>query len=112
MTATTSCPEPSNSSPCSRSSSKATKMRALRFEKFGDPSILHVVDLPDPAPGPGFAVVRITGASINPSDVKNVAGAMEGTKLPRTPGRDYAGVVERGPAEWIGREVFGTGGEI
>jgi NADPH2:quinone reductase len=87
-------------------------MRALRFEKFGDPSVLHVVDLPDPAPGPGFAAVRITGASINPSDVKNVAGAMEGTTLPRTPGRDYAGVVERGPAQWIGRDVFGTGGEI
>ncbi len=87
-------------------------MRALRFEKFGDPSVLHVVDLPDPAPGPGFAVVRISGASINPSDLKNVAGAMEGTTLPRTPGRDYAGVVQRGPAEWMGREVFGTGGEI
>lgn len=87
-------------------------MRALRFEKFGDPSVLHVADLPDPAPSDGFAVVRITGASINPSDVKNVAGAMEGTTLPRTPGRDYAGVVERGPAELIGRDVFGTGGDI
>ncbi len=87
-------------------------MRALRFEKFGDPSVLRVVELPEPSPGDGFAVVRITGASINPSDVKNVAGAMEGTTLPRTPGRDYAGVVERGPSEWIGREVFGTGGEI
>lgn len=87
-------------------------MRALRFEKFGDPSVLHVVDLPAPNVNDGEAVVRITGASINPSDVKNVAGAMEGTTLPRTPGRDYAGVVERGPAVWIGREVFGTGGDI
>jgi len=87
-------------------------MRALRFDKFGDPSVLQLADLPDPVPNGGFAVVRITGASINPSDVKNVAGAMEGTTLPRTPGRDYAGVVERGPAEWIGREVFGTGGDI
>jgi len=87
-------------------------MRALRFEKFGDPSVLHVVDLPDLQVRDGQAVVRITGASINPSDVKNVAGAMEGTTLPRTPGRDYAGVVELGPKEWIGREVFGTGGEI
>ncbi|MGA8841157.1 MAG: zinc-binding alcohol dehydrogenase family protein [Candidatus Aquilonibacter sp.] len=87
-------------------------MRALRFDTFGDPSVLAVVDLPDPGPKDGFAVVRITGASINPSDVKNVAGAMEGTTLPRTPGRDYAGVVERGPAQWIGHEVFGTGGDI
>jgi len=87
-------------------------MRALRFERFGDPSVLRLADVPDPAPADGFAVVRITGASINPSDVKNVAGAMEGTTLPRTPGRDYAGIVERGPSQWIGREVFGTGGEI
>jgi NADPH:quinone reductase len=32
--------------------------------------------------------------------------------LPRVPGRDYAGTVIHGPAEWIGAEVWGTGGEI
>jgi len=84
----------------------------LRFDKFGDPSVLHLADVADPAAGLGFAAVRVTAASINPSDVKNVAGAMEGTTLPRTPGRDFAGVVERGPAEWVGREVFGTGGDL
>lgn len=26
-------------------------------------------------------------------------------------GRDYAGVVEEGPVEWIGAEVWGTGGD-
>lgn len=87
-------------------------MRALRFEAFGPPSMLHLVDVADPAPRDGFAIVRVTAASINPSDVKNVAGAMEGTVLPRTPGRDFAGVVERGPDEWMGREVFGTGGDV
>ena len=51
-------------------------------------------------------------ASINPSDVKNVAGAMKQTTLPRIPGRDFAGVVEAGPAEWIGAEVWGTGGDV
>jgi NADPH:quinone reductase-like Zn-dependent oxidoreductase len=87
-------------------------MRALRFDQFGDPSILRLAEVADPVAAGGFAVVRITAASINPSDVKNVAGAMEGTVLPRTPGRDFAGIVERGPAEWIGREVFGTGGDL
>ncbi|HTV72283.1 MAG TPA: zinc-binding alcohol dehydrogenase family protein [Candidatus Acidoferrales bacterium] len=87
-------------------------MRALRFGRFGDPSVLELVDLPDPAPGDGFAVVRVQAASINPSDVKNVEGAMEGTVLPRTPGRDFAGIVEHGPAEWLGAEVFGTGGDL
>jgi NADPH:quinone reductase len=87
-------------------------MRALRFDRFGTPSVLRLAECPDPVAAAGFAVVRITAASINPSDVKNVAGVMEGTVLPRTPGRDFAGVVENGPAEWIGREVFGTGGDV
>jgi NADPH:quinone reductase-like Zn-dependent oxidoreductase len=87
-------------------------VRALRFDAFGDPSVLRLEELPDPTGGDGLAVVRVKAASINPSDVKNVAGAMEGTTLPRTPGRDFAGVVERGPSEWIGREVFGTGGDL
>jgi NADPH:quinone reductase-like Zn-dependent oxidoreductase len=85
-------------------------MRALRFDTFGDPTVLRLDDVPTPKPRDGFAIVRVTAASINPSDVKNVAGAMEGTVLPRTPGRDFAGVVESGPSEWVGREVFGTGG--
>jgi NADPH:quinone reductase-like Zn-dependent oxidoreductase len=58
-----------------------------------------------------MALVRTMAASINPSDVKNVAGAMKQTTLPRTPGRDFAGVVEAGPAEWIGASVWGTGGD-
>jgi NADPH2:quinone reductase len=37
---------------------------------------------------------------------------MEHVTLPRVPGRDYAGTVVRGPAEWVGAEVWGTGGEI
>jgi NADPH2:quinone reductase len=43
--------------------------------------------------------------------VKNVEGRIEQTTLPRTPGRDFAGVVEAGPAAWIGAEVWGTGGD-
>ena len=37
---------------------------------------------------------------------------MKQTTLPRIPGRDFAGVVEAGPAEWIGAEVWGTGGDV
>jgi NADPH2:quinone reductase len=32
--------------------------------------------------------------------------------VPRTPGRDFAGMVEQGPSEWIGRPVLGTGGDL
>ena len=86
-------------------------MRAVLFQSFGDPSVLEVAEVAAPAAGEGTALVRVMAASINPSDVKNVAGAMAQTTLPRIPGRDFAGVVEAGPAEWIGAEVWGTGGD-
>ena len=87
-------------------------MRALRFETFGDPSVLDLAELPTPAAADRTALVRVMAASINPSDVKNVAGAMKQTTLPRIPGRDYAGLIEAGPADWIGVEVWGTGGDV
>jgi NADPH:quinone reductase len=86
-------------------------MRALRFTEFGDPGVLRVEDVPEPIATAGDAVVRIEAASINPSDVKNVAGGMDWTVLPRIPGRDFAGVVIDGPAEWEGVAVWGTGGD-
>lgn len=87
-------------------------MRALQFSRFGPVSDLRLVDLPDPQPDEPTAIVKVAAASISPSDVKNVEGKMEHTTLPRVPGRDYAGTVIRGPADWIGAEVWGTGGEI
>jgi len=86
-------------------------MRALRFKEFGDPGVLHVTDVPDPTGTSEEAVIRVEAASVNPSDVKNVAGAMDWTVLPRTPGRDFAGVVVSGPPEWDGSPVWGTGGD-
>jgi NADPH2:quinone reductase len=81
-------------------------MRALRFDHFGGPAVLQVVDVPDPVGTPQDAVIRVDAASVNPSDVKNVAGGMEGTVLPRVPGRDFAAVVVSGPAEWQGVAVW------
>jgi NADPH:quinone reductase len=87
-------------------------MRALRFDQFGDPDVLYVAEIPDPVAAHGEAVIAVKAGSVNPSDLKNVAGAMEGTTLPRVPGRDFAGVVLEGPAVWIGARVWGTGGDI
>ena len=86
-------------------------MRAVRFRAFGDPSVLELTEVAAATADETTALVRIMAASINPSDVKNVAGAMKQTTLPRIPGRDFAGVVEAGPAEWIGAAVWGTGGD-
>ena len=87
-------------------------MQALRFYEFGGFDKIRLQTLPDPQPKPDELVVRIRAAALNPSDVKNVLGRMEGTTLPRTPGRDFAGVVVSGPGHMIGAEVWGTGGDI
>ena len=87
-------------------------MRALRFEQMGSLSGLKVATVDLPVPGPGEVLVKVEAAAINPSDVKNVLGKMKQTTLPRTPGRDFAGRVEKGPPDLVGRFVFGTGGDL
>jgi NADPH:quinone reductase-like Zn-dependent oxidoreductase len=87
-------------------------MRALRFARHGDPDVLSVESVPVPVPGRGEVLVEVHAAAVNPSDVKNVAGAMRQTTLPRTPGRDFAGRVVGGAGLPLGTEVFGTSGRL
>ena len=81
-------------------------MKALRFAEFGPPSVLRIEDVAIPEPGEGEALVHVKAAAINPSDIGNVAGRFKNTTLPRTPGRDFAGVVVKGTRH--GEEVWGS----
>ena len=87
-------------------------MKALQFKSFGAPEVLEHLDLAMPESDSDSAVVQVHSASVNPSDVKNVSGHFGHTAPPRIPGRDFSGMVVDGPAEWIGAEVWGTGGDI
>jgi NADPH:quinone reductase len=82
-------------------------MRGLRFETYGPPSVLSIQDLPLPVLEEGEVLVQIKASGINPSDVGTVAGHFH-SKLPMTPGRDYAGVVMEG-GSWTGKQVWGIG---
>eukprot|EP01037_Dinobryon_pediforme_P005440 gene5440-5495_t len=62
--------------------------------------------------GPEDVLIEIRAAAVNPSDVKAAIGMMPYAVFPRTPGRDYAGVVIDGPQELIGAEVFGSSGDL
>lgn len=66
----------------------------------------------EPSAAEGTVVVEIHSAGVNPSDVKAALGAMPHAVWPRTPGRDWAGIVLQGPSELKGREVWGTGGDL
>lgn len=62
--------------------------------------------------GEADVLIELKAAGVNPSDVKAATGLMPYAVFPRTPGRDYAGLVIDGPAPWIGREVFGSSGDL
>jgi NADPH:quinone reductase-like Zn-dependent oxidoreductase len=57
-------------------------------------------------------LIEVRAAAVNPSDVKAATGLMPYAVFPRTSGRDYAGVVVEGPSGSIGREVFGSSGDL
>ena len=62
--------------------------------------------------GDNEVLVEVKAAAVNPSDVKAATGSMPHAVFPRTPGRDYAGVVIDGPSHATGREVFGSSGDL
>ncbi|MDB5656386.1 MAG: oxidoreductase [Tardiphaga sp.] len=89
--------------------------RAVRLNaKCADAaSIAPVVGTQVPlARSAGDAVVEIHAAGVNPSDVKAATGLMPYAVFPRTPGRDFAGIVVDGPSDWLGKSVFGSSGDL
>jgi NADPH:quinone reductase len=91
---------------------KFSNMRALKFFQTGSLDNLRIEEVPVPTPAAGEVLVRVKAAAINPSDIKNVEGKMHETTVPRVPGRDFAGVVVKGPDELLGQSVYGSGGNL
>src|SRR3954453_8849112 len=90
-------------------------MRAAVYDRFGDESVLRIVDdHPEPPVGPDVVLVRAHAAGVNPVDIGIRNGYLAGAyphHFPIVPGWDLAGVVEQvGPAVVDfapGDEVFG-----
>ena len=74
---------------------KLVRMKAIRVHQFGDPSVMTLEEIPDPAPASGQLLVKIKAAGVNPVDTYIRAGTYGALPaLPYTPGADAAGVVE------------------
>jgi NADPH2:quinone reductase len=83
-----------------------------KVETLADmPASLHLREAPLAPVPDGMACVEVHASAVNPSDVKAALGNMPSAVFPRIPGRDFAGVVVAGPAELIGQEVWGSGGD-
>ncbi len=73
------------------------EMRAVGFTEFGGPSVLGIVTVPRPAPGPGQVLVKVAAATVNPTDLGFRQGGRPvpgGVEPPYIPGMDLAGVIE------------------
>ncbi|MFR9788586.1 quinone oxidoreductase family protein [Streptomyces sp. MB22_4] len=67
-------------------------MRAVVAERHGGPDVLTETDRPDPRPGPGELLVRLTAAGINYKDVYEREGRAA-LRAPFVPGSEGAGTV-------------------
>jgi NADPH2:quinone reductase len=92
-------------------------MKQVRVEAFGGVDQLHVVDAPEPVPGPGEVVLAVEACGVNYADLMQREGMyLGGPKPPYTPGVEAAGtVVAHGPgvaAPALGARVvvLGKGG--
>lgn len=72
-------------------------MKAVAFDRFGGPEVLHVIDLPEPHPGPGEVRIAVRAATVNPVDVMARTGRLA-ARFPSPPpwvaGMEVAGVVD------------------
>jgi NADPH:quinone reductase len=71
-------------------------MRAVVYERTGDPDVLTLIDKPLREPGPGEVRVRIFRSGVNPTDWKSRRGSAPGQSLSpaQVPNQDGSGVVD------------------
>jgi NADPH:quinone reductase-like Zn-dependent oxidoreductase len=87
-------------------------LKAIEFKTTGNLDHLQYVEMEEPKIQPHEVFIKVLAAGLNKSDTTNVMGLFPYTTVPRVPGRDYSGVIEKGPKDLLGIEVFGTGKEI
>ena len=76
-------------------------MKALVCEAYGPPESLKLVDLPDPAPGAGEALVDVSYASLNFFDLLVIENKYQAKPpLPFSPAAEFSGRIAA-----LGRDV-------
>jgi NADPH:quinone reductase len=98
-------------------------MKAILVERFGEPEVMELVEVPDLQVSEGQILVRIRAAGVNPVETYIRAGIYpRRPQLPYTPGSDGAGVVsavgpgagsfEAGDRVFLSGSLSGTYAEV
>jgi NADPH2:quinone reductase len=67
-------------------------MRAIQMTEFGGPEVLRLVELPEPQPGAGDVLIRVTRAGVNFADTHTRTNSyVQRATLPLVPGGEVAG---------------------
>jgi NADPH2:quinone reductase len=69
-------------------------VKAIRAQRFGEPEVMRLEEVPDLSCGPGQVLVEVRAAGVNPVDTYIRAGRYSFGEVPYTPGMDAAGVVQ------------------
>lgn len=92
----------------------APQVKAVVFDRYGAPEVLHAIELPMPQAGPGEVRIRVRAAGVRPSDIalrRGIGAADAGHAFPRRLGNEFAGIVDQVGAGVrdleVGDEVLG-----
>jgi NADPH2:quinone reductase len=70
-------------------------MRAIQMTEFGGPEVLQLAELPQPEPGPGEVLIRVSRAGLNFADTHTRTNSyVQKATLPLVPGGEVAGLLE------------------
>src|SRR5215210_4553480 len=95
-----------HSPPHCRTDVRSTAMKAVLCRSFGGPETLVLEDVPEPRPGPGEALVRVSAAALNFFDTLIIENKYQlKPPLPFSPGAEFCGVVEALGSEAKGVEI-------
>jgi NADPH2:quinone reductase len=84
-------------------------MRAIQMTEFGGPEVLQLAELPQPEPGPGEVLIRVSRAGLNFADTHTRTNSyVQKATLPLVPGGEVAGVLEDTGERVVA--LVGTGG--
>jgi NADPH2:quinone reductase len=88
-------------------------MRAVEISAYGKPEVLRLTERPQPAPGPGEMLIRVTASGVNRPDVlqrKGLYPVPPGAS--DLPGLEVAGTVVEGDAKALAEAGFKVGDRV